>query len=46
MVPFQTIRSEFTAQTSGIPKAEERCVLGWFNFGDKVAVHEKEWDGR
>jgi hypothetical protein len=32
---------EFAAQTSGIPKAEERCALGWFNFGDKAAVHEK-----
>jgi hypothetical protein len=39
--PFQTVRGEFTAQTSGIPKTEERCTLRWLDLSDEVAVHEK-----
>jgi hypothetical protein len=39
--PFQTVRGEFTAQASGIPKAQERGVLGRLDFSNEVAVHEK-----
>jgi hypothetical protein len=39
--PFQTVRSEFTTQASGIPKAQERGVPRWLDFSNKVAVHEK-----
>jgi hypothetical protein len=39
--PLQTVRGEFTAQASGIPKAQERGVPGWLDFSNEVAVHEK-----
>ena len=43
--PFQAAGSEFTAEASGIPKAEQWRALGWLDLGDEVIVHEKNWMG-
>jgi hypothetical protein len=43
--PLQAAGSEFTAEASGIPKAEQWRAPGWLDLGDEVAVHEKNGMG-
>jgi hypothetical protein len=43
--PLQAAGSEFTAEASGIPKAEQWRAFGWLDLGDEVAVHGKHGMG-